>query len=434
MYFLWNFTLNAPRQGLFASLLIVSFALHTFLMVLATTHQLNENRANQGQLMTTQLVTDSLTELEPANTVSLALLANRYATNPSVAYIRILNSNKQVLATAGLSKTRSGEVFVRDALANEKKVGSVEITLVKPSIGEILRTQWLTILVSLIIHGLLWLAYRAIARPTRSEYLARLNNEARLKHEIQLLTDALEHEKLQKTLAESEPKTPEKPQNPIKPTALRVLDENALALNIQFYDPKQLIHSVNQSVSLPYFNLCQIFLNKSIDLCTTHFQLNKDDFVLNQEFGQQGAMITVAVQQNNTTQCLLMIGSVFQLLSEVLYKRYREDKRFVLQTRCAVSTAVEAMQLDAIQASERLTHHLIAKEMALYLTNEQLKHIGDCYQLVAMPNPTSVLTRHAFMINGMNSDCAELAQHMRTEILKGKSKHSEIEDQAERAS
>ena len=61
--FLWNFKLNAPRQGLFASLLIVSFAFHTFLLVVATTHQLNENRASQGQLMTTQLVTDSLAEL-----------------------------------------------------------------------------------------------------------------------------------------------------------------------------------------------------------------------------------------------------------------------------------------------------------------------------------------------------------------------------------
>jgi hypothetical protein len=70
--------------------------LHTFLLVIATTHQLNENRASQGQLMTSQLVTDSLTELEPANTVSLALLANRYATNPSVASIRILDANKQV--------------------------------------------------------------------------------------------------------------------------------------------------------------------------------------------------------------------------------------------------------------------------------------------------------------------------------------------------
>ena len=42
-----------------------------------------------------------------------------------------------------------------------------------------------------VLHVLLWLAYRAIARPTRSEYLARINEENRLKHEIQELTQAL---------------------------------------------------------------------------------------------------------------------------------------------------------------------------------------------------------------------------------------------------
>ena len=304
----WKFTLNAPRQGLFASLLIISFALHTFLLVIATTHQLNENRASQGQLMTSQLVADSLSELEPANTVSLALLANRYATNPSVAYIRILSSSNQVLATAGLSKTRQGEVFVRDALQNEKKVGSIEITLVKPSIGEILRTQWLAILFSLFVHGLLWLAYRAIARPTRSEYLARLNNEARLKHEIQLLTEALEVEKNNAVTA-----TAQATQVVVTPTANKtpkpfVVDENTLSLNIQFYDPKQLINTVNQSVALPYFNLCQIFLNKSIDLCSQHYQLNKQDFVIGREFDRQGAVISVSTTQNNASQCLLMIG------------------------------------------------------------------------------------------------------------------------------
>ena len=426
--------MNAPRQGLFASLLILSFALHTFLLVLATTHQLNENRASQGQLMTSQLVADSLTELEPANTVSLALLANRYATNPSVAYIRILNANKQVLATAGLSKTRDGEIFVRDALQNEKKVGSIEITLVKPSIGEILRTQWLAILFSLLIHGLLWLAYRAIARPTRSEYLARLNNEARLKHEIQLLTDALETEKNNAKVLAAQAQQAAKPQVEHKAPKVLVIDEHTLSLNIQFYDPKQLMNSVSQSVSLPYFNLCQIFLNKSIDLCTQHFHLNQQDFVVNHEFDQQGAVVSVSASHQNASKCLLMIGSVFQLLSDVLYKRYREDKRFVLQTRCAVASPVEAMQLDALQASERLTHHLIAKEMALYLNNDQLKLVGDCYQLVPMPNPTSVLTRHAFMINGMNSECAELAQQIRTEILKGKSQHQSAADLTHQAS
>ncbi|BCU66239.1 hypothetical protein F941_00093 [Acinetobacter bouvetii DSM 14964 = CIP 107468] len=412
--------MNAPRQGLFASLLIISFAFHTFLLVLATTHQLNENRASQGQLMTSQLVTDSISEMEPANTVSLALLADRYATNPSVASIRILNADNQVLATGGLTKTRAGEVFVRDALQNEKKVGTVEITLIKPSIGEILRTQWLAILASLFVHGLLWLAYRAIARPSRSEYLARINNESRLKHEIQTLTQALEQEKHNAAVAIAQAQQNAQHKAKIKESKPAVVDSNDLALNIQFYDPKQLLDTVNTTVSVPYFNLCQIFLNKTAELCVQHYKLNSSDICTVHKFDDQGATISIAADTPNALQCLAMIGAVFQLLSDVLYKRYREEKRFVLQTRSAVSSAVEAMQLSSVQAAERLVQQLSAKESAVHVPNELLKEISEHFQLVSLPNPTNVLTRHAFMVNGMDSDAAELAQSFRTEILKSK--------------
>lgn len=416
--------MNAPRQGLFASLLIVSFALHTFLLVIATTHQLNENRASQGQLMTSQLVADTLSELEPANTVSLALVANRYATNPSVASIRILDANKQVLATSGMSKTRQGEVFVRDALQNEKKVGTVEITLIQPSIGEILRTQWLAILVSLFIHALIWLAYRAIARPTRSEYLARINQENHLKHEIQRLTQALALEK-QNTVtlvaqAQQQAKAHSQARVEKRPTEAVQLDNQALALNIQFYDPKQLLNSVNQSVSVPYFKLCQLFLDKSIDLCAKHYGIDAAKIQVTQEFDSEGATLTTNTEQPQALECLMMVGAVFQLLSDVLYKRYREDKRFALQTRGAVAGAVDAMQLGAVEAAKRLTQHLHAKEAALHLNHDQLKTIQNNYELVAMPNPSNIMTRHAFMINGMNEACATVAQTLRTEILMGK--------------
>ena len=416
--------MNAPRQGLFASLLIVSFALHTFLLVIATTHQLNENRASQGQLMTSQLVADSLSELEPANTVSLALVANRYATNPSVASIRILDANKQVLATSGMAKTRQGEVFVRDALQNEKKVGTVEITLIQPSIGEILRTQWLAILASLFIHFLIWLAYRAIARPTRSEYLARINQENHLKHEIQRLTQALVLEK-QNTVtlvaqAQQQAKAQPKSRTEKKPAEQTQLDHATLALNIQFYDPKQLLSSVNQSVSVPYFKLCQLFLDKSIDLCSRHYQMDASHIHVVQQFNAEGATLSTTLEKPHALECLMMVGAVFQLLAEVLYKRYREHKRFALQTRGAVASAVDAMQLDAIEASKRLTQHLHAKEAALHLSHDQLKAIQNSYELVAMPNPSNIMTRHAFMINGMNEQCATLAQNLRTEILMGK--------------
>ncbi len=412
--------MNAPRQGLFASLLIVCFALHTFLLVLATTHQLNENRASQGQLMTSQLVTDSLSELEPANTVSLALLADRYSTNPSVASIRILNANNQVLATGGLTKTREGEIFVRDALQNEKKVGTVEITLIKPSIGEILRTQWAAILVSFFLHGLLWLAYRAIARPSRTEYLARINSESRLKHEIQTLAQALEQEKHNAAVAIAQAQQNAQAKAKHKEIKPVVLDSNSLALNIQFYDPKQLLDTVNKTVSLPYFNLCQIFLNKTTELCIQHYKFNSSDITTVHKFDENGATISMTTDTPDALRCLAMISAVFQLLSDVLYKRYREERRFVLQTRSAISSSVEAMQLSSVQAADRLVQQLVAKESAIHVPTALLKEISDHFQLVSLPNPTNVLTRHAFMMNGMDSNAAELAQSLRTEILKSK--------------
>ncbi|MDM1335169.1 hypothetical protein HXZ93_03835 [Acinetobacter pseudolwoffii] len=412
--------MNAPRQGLFASLLIVSFALHTFLLVLATTHQLNENRTSQGQLITSQLVTDSLSELEPANRVSLALLANRYATNPSVASIRILDAKGQVLATSGLTKTRDGEVFVRDALQNEKKVGLIEITLIEPSMGEILRTQWLAILFSFIIHALIWVAYRAIARPSRTEYLARINNESRLKFEIQTLTQALEQEKHNAALAIAQAQQAVKNKAKEKEHKPAVLESDSLSLNIQFYDPKQLLDSVNKTVSVPYFNLCQIFLNKATELCVQRYKLNGSDISTVHKFDEKGATISIAADKPNALACLTMISAVFQLLSEVLYKRYREEKRFVLQTRSAIASKVEEMQLSSVQASERLSQHLVAKESALHVPNSLLKDVSEHFQLVSMPNPTNVLTRHAFVVNGMDAETAELAQTFRTEILKSK--------------
>ena len=374
--------------------------------------------------MTSQLVADTLSELEPANTVSLALVANRYATNPSIASIRILDANKQVLATSGMAKTRQGEVFVRDALQNEKKVGTVEITLIQPSIGEILRTQWLAILASLFIHGLIWLAYRAIARPTRSEYLARINQENHLKHEIQRLTQALALEK-QNTVtlvAQAQQQAKAQPKSRIEKSSTdqAQLDHQTVALNIQFYDPKQLLSSVNQSVSVPYFKLCQLFLDKSIDLCAKHYQLDVAQIRVVQEFNAEGATLSTTSEHAHALECLMMVGAVFQLLADVLYKRYREDKRFALQTRGAVASAVDAMQLDAIEAAKRLTQHLHAKEAALHLNHEQLKTVQNSYELVIMPNPSNIMTRHAFMINGMNEQCATLAQDLRTEILMGK--------------
>ena len=416
----WKFNLIAPRQGLFASLLIFSFALHTVLLVIATTHQLNANRDSQGQLMTSQLVTDSMAELDPANTVSLALLAERYASNPSVASIRILDAQAQVLATGGMSKTRQGEVFVRDALRNDKKIGRVEVTLIEPSIGEILRTQWLAILAFLGLHGFLWLAYRQIARPSRAEFVAQKNLEANLKHEIAQLTQALALEKNNAdALMQQLQQDPALRVHLPEPTAQPLAEPEWLALNIQFYDPKQLMQTLSASLSVSYCNLCQKFLQQAISRSCARYELPLDAVMLTQNFNAQGATLRIATHHHAAAACLLLIGAVFQELMDVMYNRYRESRRFALQSRYAVSGAVDSMQLGAEQAASRLCALLLAKEAVLQLDANALFAIRDEYQLAALPNPSDALTRQAFMIQGLSRELVSTVETLRREILQG---------------
>ncbi len=425
--------MNAPRQGLFASLLIVSFALHSVLIVVATNYFLKDNRAIQGELLTRQLVTDSVNELDPPNTVALALLASRYATNPSIASLRILDQSDRVLATAGANKTRQGEVFVRDALVNEQKIGRIEVTLIKPSLGETLRNQWLPLLVSFMIHTLLWLGYRTVARPTRSEFLAKMKREAQLKHEIQRLADALEQEKHQANLAIARaqqlyqrPKANVDVKDPLQATA----QSEHVYLSVQFYDPKQLLGTVNQSTAQTYFNLAQLFLNKTLKLCQIHYQLQENELEVIQPFFDDGALVRINKQANHAITAIIQMAVVFQLLSEAMYKRYRDEKRFALQTRCAIAEELPSMQLSAEKAAIRLGQYLHAKETAIYLSRPSFKDVRHCYEFIALPNPSNALTRDALLLQGLNNESAQTAQDMRTEILLGRKPDPEELQQA----
>ena len=121
----------------------------------------------------------------------------------------------------------------------------------------------------------------------RTEYLARINNESRLKFEIQTLTQALEQEKHNAALAIAQTQQALKNKPKEKDSKPVVLDTDSLSLNIQFYDPKQLLDSVNKTVSVPYFNLCQIFLNKATELCIQHYKLNSTDICTVHKFDEK---------------------------------------------------------------------------------------------------------------------------------------------------
>lgn len=431
--------MNAPRQGLFASLLIISFAVHVILMIHATNQQLSTTRAIQGELMTRQLADDSLAMLSPVDTVSLALMANRYTNRPDVASLKILGADGRTLTTSGNSPTRSGELFRKKVMLDQKTVGQIELTLIEPSIGELIRTQWLPLLLSLLVHGLLWLLYRVVARPTRREYLATLAREQQLQE--QLLSLKLTAEQAQKNAIIAQALAnpaglPKRPDADGAPSA----GENSkhhFVLKIGFVDPKQLLGTLSPGLARPYFSLCQTLLEQAIQQNRQHFEASADpsresaviDCQVVQPFGESGAIVSVSMHpdsaqspHHSNTQAhqvvfLAQLAQLFNLLTDVVYRRHREIKRFALHTRTALAEQQPNQPAQALAQS--LLTHVEANQLAVHLTDEQVLSLQQYFQLSPFDSPTDAQTREALLVTAINVEGARFISRARERILAG---------------
>lgn len=416
--------MNAPRQGLFASLLIISFAVHVTLMIHATNQQLSNNRAIQGELMTRQLADDSLAMLAPVDTVSLALMGNRYASRPDVSSLKILAADGRVLTTSGSAPTRSGEIFNKKIMLDQQTIGQVELTLIKPSIGELIRMQWPPILLSLLIHGLLWLLYRVVARPTRREYLESLSREQQLQEQMVALR--LHAEQAQKNAMMAQAMA-----NPDGLPKATVAAENSktepnadkrFVLSIDFVDPKKLLGTLSPGLARPYFSLCQTLLEESIAQNQQHFESQTIDYKIEQNFAENGAIISAAGTNPNSVLFLTQVAKLFNLLTEVVYKRHREIKRFALHTRAAIA------QPQANQSAEALAHSLMAymdvHRLAVHVSDEQLLKLQQHFELSALDSPTNAQMREALIVTGMKMQEAQFIRDARERIL-GRNKNTD---------
>lgn len=159
----------APRQGLFAIIVLVSFCLQTLLLVISTDQQLTKSRALKGEQMVAQLIDEARLSLENKDRVSLSVIANRYASEQDVARILIKDNNDNVLVPVGNAPMQQGDTISQIATKGDAVIGSVALTLKDTSKGEIITMQWPFVIGSLFLHLLLWLLYGYIARPTKAQ-------------------------------------------------------------------------------------------------------------------------------------------------------------------------------------------------------------------------------------------------------------------------
>ncbi len=169
-------TYLAPRQGLFAIIILVSFCLQTLLLVISTDQQLSKSRELKGEQMVAQLIDEARLALENEDRVSLSVIANRYTSEQDVTRLVIKNNNDEVLVPVGNAPMQQGDTISQIATKGDAVIGSVALTLKDISKGEIITMQWPFVIGSMILHILLLLAYSYVARPTK-EQISALSQE-----------------------------------------------------------------------------------------------------------------------------------------------------------------------------------------------------------------------------------------------------------------
>ena len=396
--------MNAPRQGLYATLLAISYALHASLIVEGAVHQLRTTRDAQGQLLIRQLAEDAALGVSRLDTVSLALLANRYSQRPDVVSMRILAADGHVLTTGGNAPTHDGQTFTQILLQDRTQNGQVELTLAEISLGEVIRLQWLPLLLSFLIHGFLWLLYRVVARPRQGEgYFAQsayteTGDSVDLQHAIQL------------PLTESSSATHKPMDVPVDPAAYPVV------LRLAFDDSRALLDTLAPSTAHKYFALCQKILEETIRVlhASSPIEDGSSKVQILEPFGGNGALVGINLNSTHALGHLLLLAQLLNLLSDAVYRRNKVEKRFALLTRAAISESNDSAT--AAQQSEELINHAKGNDVLIAASSANLSRLIIQFSLSALEQPIENLS-DVMRLSGLRSDQAQLIERAREQIL-----------------
>lgn len=416
--------MNAPRSGLYASFLALSFVAHAILMVRTADQQIDHIRSSQGALLVRQLADEASLEIAQRDTVALGLLASRYNERPDIARLEFVDRDQQVLATGGSSPARDGTVFEQAVQRDGEEIGKIRLTVASPSKGELVRLSWLPLLLSALVHGILWLLYTIVARPPRQWY----------------------HDQLAMPVSSPAPAAIPVPPVPMMPPTKQAPWHDQLVCSwfwVAFDDPRQLMETVSSTLLREYFELCQKLADQVIAELPSTWQVHRlqrvdrtglwlvvtrapeatitpddsDQIETEAEEAAASNQKTVDATGDNTVDqphdlaTSLQLANVMGQLFEQVYLRYRERGRFALHPRTVMITEMmrqQANQQDGervgrnAEAEVSARRHLMALRRhaanlspVIALTEDELEIACAHCTLKELPEPEDWLGRHS---------------------------------------
>ncbi len=409
--------MHAPRQGLFAALLALSFAAHALLMIQGPAHHLAQMRQARGELINRQLAAELTMPFIQRDTVALALLANRYGTQPEVANLQIVDANGQVLASSGQTITYDGEHFEHAIQADQQHTGLLKLTLLAPGRGDIIRGLWWPLLLSLLIHLFLWLFYRILARPQRSALLQteHLEPQNQTPHHDQNASPTFR----QAPSLTDEPNTMSASNlGPVTPALNADLPAYPLHLCLIFADARRLLPALSPSFAAPYFALYQTLLERALSYFTppnphikTHIlkRFDADGMQLGFEGGSDTERSAYAIQ------LAVLLNAVF----DAVHGQQQARQQFSLLTQISIAAPLHGKS--AQHWAEKLLQQVTPSSVFIHVSEPVLTALLKQYPMHSLPHPVDTQSREAMQVMGLTATYAQAVIQARARILAGHS-------------
>lgn len=422
----FSITMNnfAPRQKVFAVVLLISFILHLVLLVISTSISQNEYQRKKGEYIINQLDKEVAFLLSSQDRVSLSVLSKRYQGENDIAKLVITDVKNIQLVQSGSNQTQTGETLEKIVTRDGMVLGHIYLTMKKATTGEIVSDNWIFLFGSFFIHILLFLIYGHVARITQ-EHLKEIGRKIEEKIEAQHNTlqrfepnfqQANRIQAINKNLVNETNTKPknnldflQKKQTPIgNSTKNNMVDMNALPnqvkVQFRFYDKHHLLHRVAPEMANPYLQLCEELLQRA---CENLFQ-NPDDSFINRQimgvrventpnFTHEGAIVELVGKPEELALAAVMLGKLFIILNQVVYEKYRESARFALPICVGMSSNHQFENMQTL-----LNNHAEEDGLLMLFPSQMFRQLRGQVQLRGQSRPTNFLERDMVWYDGLS--------------------------------
>lgn len=369
-------TYFAPRQGLFAVVILLSLSLHLLFFVLGQNHRLTEQYQQIAENNANIIAQEVAIAMQAKDRVSLSVIANRYAQDDNVDFIGIYDTKDTLLVPVG--KQTEHHIIAHVPITVDNQVlGSVGVQTKAVNRSLIISDNWLYLISVLVLHFIIYLVYGYIARPS-ANMLKKITEDVRLRllasgivseeqqmHHIApaslVAASPLDKEHNDKT-TDDDHATAQKTDNSSPPVVNDTLPPaedlpfiSLVAVQIRFEDPDDLLSAVSHHTKSTYFNLCNQILVKAVQELLKLPVLSGVSLHSLNDYDDNGTTVLLKADNRHAkaTTAGVMLARLIVMLNQIVYDKHRELKRFCLTTRGMVSDFEHQKEIVAVSKNHR---------------------------------------------------------------------------------